>query len=242
MTRTTLRVLLFGASMALAVGTGCSDDSTFFPDAGDGGSGGENRDGGTGGGGGGGTDSDAGGNPSLDVSIGDDTGGGGGGTEDTGGGGGGTTDLDCVEIIDCINASGGTQADLEACIDQGTPEAQGQITDILICLQENCGEAASDEEFASCQQEFCSAEIAACTGQAAPSGDANCEETVMCALGCADQECANACISDADSTETAQAAIDYFNCGVESCAEATSAEEFLSCADAACPGESAACF
>ena len=237
MTRTTLRVLLFGAAMALALGTGCSDDSTFFPDAGEGGGGGgTDRDGGTGGGG---TDSDAGGNPSLDVSIGDDSGG--GGSEDTGGGGG-TTDLNCVEIIECINSSGGTQADLESCIDQGTPEAQGQINDVLICLQENCGEAASDEEFASCQQEFCSAELAACTGQAAPSGDANCEETVGCVLTCADQECANACISDADSTETAEAAIDYFNCGVESCAEATSAEEFLSCTDAACPDEAAACF
>jgi hypothetical protein len=228
---------VFAASIALVLGTGCSDDVTYIPDAGSG-----TTDAGGGGGTGGETGSDAGGNPSLDVSVGDDTGSGGGGTDTGGGGGGGGAALDCVGIIECINSSDGTQAGLEACIDEGTPEAQGQITDVLICLQENCGDAESDAEFASCQQEFCSAELQACNGQAAPEGDAGCAETVECLLGCGQNEaCAGACVANADSQETLNQVSAYVTCASESCTSATSIDEFYACAEENCPEEFAAC-
>lgn len=195
-------------------------------------------------GGGGSTDdaSDAGGNPTLDVPVSNDTGG--GGRPDTGGGGGETGDT-CPEIIDCINSLGesATQPLVEACVDAGTPTAQDQILAIISCIQANCADAP-DSEIAACQQEFCADELADCTGEEpppTPSGDATCRETVDCFLTCRDQACANGCVGESASNAVADAAVNFYNCGVEECASATSAAGFVSCAEAACPAESTAC-
>lgn len=153
-----------------------------------------------------------------------------------GGGGGG---LDCPDVIGCINDSDGTQAGFDACLAQGTTAAQDQINNLLLCIQTNCGEEGlSDEEFAECQQSFCSEEITECTGIG--TGSANCGSVVDCLLGCPDQACGDACIGT--GTPAAQnAAVGFYNCGVENCADATSMDEFLSCAEASCPSESAEC-
>ena len=153
-----------------------------------------------------------------------------------GGGGGGD---DCPGVIECINASDGSQAALEGCIGGGTAEAQGQIVAILECIQTNCADPdMSEEEFGQCQQDFCSTEINECFGIG--TGSATCPEVIECLLGCADQDCANACVGTGSAGAQA-AAVDYFNCAVESCAEVTTPEEFYSCAEASCPTEAAEC-
>lgn len=184
--------------------------------------------------------SDAGGNPTLDVPVSNDTG---GGTTDTGGGT--ETGDTCPEIITCINGLGGapTQAQVQECIEAGSPTAQDQIVAIISCIQANCAEA-SDSEIGACQQEFCSEELTDCTGEEpppTPSGEATCRETIDCFLTCRDQACANECVGDAASAAEANAAIEFYNCGVEECASATSAAGFITCAEEACTDESAAC-
>ena len=197
----------------------------------------------TGNGGGSDAASDAGGNPQLDVPVSEDSGSTDtGSSTDTGGGGGSGTD--CVGIIECINGSGGTQADLEACIAEGNPTAQDEIIAVLTCLQTNCADAATEAEFATCQAEFCSAELTECTGSEGPpdpSGTETCSGVVSCFLTCRDQACATDCLGDADSVETQEAAINYYNCGVENCASATSEAEFATCVEESCPDEAAAC-
>ena len=152
------------------------------------------------------------------------------------GGGGGS---DCPGVIECINATDGSQPAVEACIGDGTAEAQGQILSILECIQANCSDPdMTEEQFGQCQQDFCSTEINECFGIG--TGSASCPEIIECLLGCADQDCANACVGT--GTAAAQpAAVDYFNCAVDSCADATTPDEFYSCAEASCPGEAAAC-
>ena len=147
--------------------------------------------------------------------------------------------LDCPAVIECINASGGTQEGMTDCISQGTAEAQDQINDILICIQDNCSDPdMTEEEFGACQQEFCAGEINACFGIG--TGSATCPEVIECLLGCTTQECANECVGTGSAGAQA-AAVDYFNCAVESCAEVTTPEEFYSCAEASCPTEAAEC-
>ena len=153
-----------------------------------------------------------------------------------GGGGGGDS---CPDIIECINASDGSEGALNAGIGAGTAEAQGQIEAIIVCLQSNCGEPGmSDEEFTECQQAFCSDELAECTGMG--TGSANCTSVFECLLGCPDQECGNACISTG-TPEAQNAAINYYNCGVEACEDAATMEEFVSCTEANCSAEAAEC-
>lgn len=146
---------------------------------------------------------------------------------------------DCPDIIACINASDGSQPEFDACVAAGTSAAQGQISNLLVCIQTNCGtEGMSDEDFAACQQNFCSGEIESCTGIG--TGSSDCGTVVDCLLGCPDQACGDACIGQ--GTPAAQsAAIGFYNCGVENCADAASLDEFLSCAEASCPSESREC-
>ena len=214
---------------------------------------------------------DAGGNPQLDVSV-QDSGGGacvpdctgrecgddgcggacgicsGGETCVAGvcsGGGGGETGTSCAEIVTCVNACA-DEACFQRCIEAGTPTAQGQINAIINCLQTNCsGVDPNDAEaFAQCQQNFCSAELNACSGGGGGggggTGDASCNEIVDCVLTCTSQECAQACVGD--GTPAAQnAAVAYVNCAAEACAEATSVDDFISCARSSCPSEASAC-
>lgn len=157
------------------------------------------------------------------------------------GGGSGT---DCVGIIECINASGGAQSELEACIAEGTPRAQHLIIAVLTCRQTNCADVAG-AEFASCRQEFCSAELTECTyaeGPPDPTGSETCSGVVDCLLTCRDDACANECLGEADSSETQCAAIEFHTiCGGLHCAMATSADEFVACVAESCPDEAAAC-
>ncbi len=208
---------------------------------------------------------DAGGNPALDVSVqdggsctpncagrtcGDD--GCGGSCGDCGigqscvagvcQGGGTSTGIDCVDIIECIHPCT-DQACFTNCIGQGTPEAQSLFNAIIECIQTRCADVdpADEPAMIECQNTQCSAEITACTGTEPPgTGDASCSEVVECLLGCPDQECGNACIGT--GTAAAQgAAIDFYNCGVENCADATSVDQFMSCDQSACSAEYAAC-
>lgn len=149
------------------------------------------------------------------------------------------SELSCEEIIDCINSSGGEQADMNNCIGQGTTEGQALINDILTCIQTNCADATTDEEFAECQQAECQVEINACFGIG--EGTDSCEEVVDCLLGCTTQECGNACVSEGTSDAQAEA-IAGFNCAAESCAEATSQDEFFTCFEASCPDEYNECY
>lgn len=158
-----------------------------------------------------------------------------------GGSGGG---LDCVGILECVNTNEcADQACLDGCISQGTTTAQSQFTAVLNCIGTNCADAATDAEFAQCQQEFCSAELNACTGGTGSpggAGTATCNEVVTCVLTCADQACADNCV--ATGTAAAQtAAIGFYNCAVDNCASATTVDEFLSCGRSACPTEAADC-
>ena len=148
-------------------------------------------------------------------------------------------ELDCPGVIECINASGGGQADLNECISQGDAEAQGQINDIIACLQENCGEAGTDQEFEECQQEFCQGELNACFGIG--EGTDTCEEVVDCLLGCTTQECANACVGEG-TPEAQEEAVAGFNCAAENCAEAASVDEFFACFEETCTEEYNACY
>lgn len=161
--KTTLRrTLIAFASVALAAGlVACGDEeSTDGPSRGGADAGADSGRGGDD------TDSDAGGNPSLnDVGIGGDDA---GGTPD----GGGTDEgVGCFEIVQCINASDGTEAGLNACIAQGTPTAQTLLNSLATCVQNNCGQIQDETELSACQQEFCSAEIAACQQNSTGGGE-----------------------------------------------------------------------
>ena len=148
--------------------------------------------------------------------------------------------LDCPAVIECINASGGSQQGMTDCIAQGTPEAQDQINDILLCIQDNCSDPGmTEEEFGACQQEFCSGEINACFGIG--TGDDTCEEVIDCLLGCTTQECANECVGQG-TPEAQEEAVAGFNCAAESCTEVGSVEEFLACFEESCTEEYNACY
>lgn len=152
-------------------------------------------------------------------------------------------DLDCTGVLQCINSSDGSAGAVRVCEAQGTDTAQAQIGAIRQCITANCASATNDDEFLACQQQFCTAELAACTGQSVPSGNATCDETVNCLLTCNNsQTCADTCLAEA-SQASAQAAIAFYNCGVPTCGSSVqSAAQYIECTTAACPNEAAACF
>ncbi len=196
------------------------------------------------------------GGSTLDVSIGTDSGADAGGSDTGSGGrdtGGGSDGIECVEIIECINDldAPSTPAEEDAyqdefleCVEAGSTEAQYAFEAILSCGQANCADAETDADFSNCLNSECAAEIADCTGEEPPpdpSGDATCTETVECFLTCRDQACANGCIGEAADEDAATSAIELYNCGVENCATARTAADFLACLESDCPDEFAAC-
>ncbi|MFT4702715.1 MAG: hypothetical protein ACI81R_000401 [Bradymonadia bacterium] len=166
-------------------------------------------------------------NPGLDVAVQDDT-------------GGTTTGVDCDEIAACVQqAECATQACLDGCIAEGNSAAQADFAAYYTCLGANCADA-DENEMLGCQAEFCSDEFTQCTGSSLPSGDADCSTTVECLISCTSPECGDACIEDAD-IDGANLAVTYYNCGVDNCADQTSAAGFRECLAESCPDEAAAC-
>lgn len=167
MKMTTRRILCALATIALAAGLGaCGGDELVdaldraIGDAGldDSGRGGTGSDAGG---------SDGGGNPSLDVGIGGEDTGGGGGTDT---GGGGETGSGCREILQCMGASDGSDAAVNACIAAGSPTGQALLNAYVACAQQNCATVQTEAEFEACTQEFCSAEANACVGNTSGGG------------------------------------------------------------------------
>jgi hypothetical protein len=104
------------------------------------------------------------------------------------------SDQTCPEVLDCFGTCGqGDQGCLSDCIDSGTPEAQGQVDDLLTCAENNCPDGSEP----GCVQEECGAEFDACADCA--SGEV--------AIGF---ECSTTCSTDGDCGSDERCTEGYF--------------------------------
>ncbi len=91
---------------------------------------------------------------------------GGGGDGGGGNGGGGNGDeLTCTGIFQCGQACP-DEACFQGCVQDATPAAQQQFTDIAQCLDDNCAAAANDQAaMQQCAEDNCPGELEACFGR-----------------------------------------------------------------------------
>jgi hypothetical protein len=113
----------------------------------------------------------------------------------------------CAEYTSCANGCGQNQDCALACIESSSPEAIGQLGDVIECGETNmCGQDQS------CYDENCDAEQVACFGeQVQPMGDAGCADTLMCITPCMDEACQEVCI-EASSVEGFELLRDMLGC------------------------------
>jgi uncharacterized protein (TIGR03382 family) len=144
----------------------------------------------------------------------------------------------CLALYECI-----TQCSSEACAAQcfgeASPESQAAFSAMASCLNEECGNAQSQQAYQQCAFDSCGAEIGQCF-EPGGGGGTNCAETYACIADCNSQGCYQGCYQDA--TIVAQGQLNaMFGCLEDQCADQTSGEAFQQCAYAQCGEEVNAC-
>ncbi|MDY0060549.1 MAG: hypothetical protein RBU45_12135, partial [Myxococcota bacterium] len=91
------------------------------------------------------------------------------GAEGEGEGGG---ELNCTEIIDCLNdCAVADQSCQEDCLNAGTPEAQAQYLALVRCANRHCSEITDEAEAQACLLENCAKEVTTCIPAAEGEGE-----------------------------------------------------------------------
>jgi len=143
---------------------------------------------------------------------------------------GGGSDLDCAGIYDCMVSCGTNQSCQQGCFDGGTPDGQSKVYALLECLNDNCADVATNDEFQTCAMEQCGGEVEACFGGGGgETGELTCEQSYACMVECQTQACMQECYAQANSTAQGELGA-LFQCLDGSCGNVGSQEEYTSCA------------
>ena len=101
----------------------------------------------------GGNSGDNGGNSGDNGDNGGNNGGNGGSTQ---------TDMNCLEIYNCMVDCNQDRTCMQTCMNNGSKDGQTKINAMLNCFNTNCADAATDADFQTCAQENCSNEMMDC--------------------------------------------------------------------------------
>jgi hypothetical protein len=127
---------------------------------------------------------------------------------------GNTTQLNCGDIITCINACGTDQTCAQNCFSQGTTHAQSLFQTAANCLGTACPQSgvcatqttACDNCYSAAQMSggACYSDVQACgndngstttTDAGNNTGGTGCSEIITCVNACTTQSCFNGCVS-----------------------------------------------
>lgn len=154
---------------------------------------------------------------------------------------GGGGDLECAEIIECVQRCE-TEQCWEECMSQGTPQARDEFVEILTCFEDECARFQDDpDRYAQCQEEECGDVINACYGAPIGGGDLECGEAIECIFGCRTEECQQECFFQA-TPEGQEQLQDFFECAGGRCEGVDSVDEWFECTQELCPDEFGMCF
>ncbi len=115
--------------------------------------------------------------------------------------------MTCEEIYECVYDCPANDAGCQtSCYQQGTDDGKIKLDVMFQCITEHCDGISDNDEFQTCVNTKCKAELDACFPIS--TGDLTCEEVLDCMADCAvgDATCQNTCIGN--GTSQAQAYID----------------------------------
>lgn len=146
----------------------------------------------------------------------------------------------CGAAYECMVNCGNDASCQEQCFVNASPQAQGQLNDLFTCLEDKCGGNMTDQQFAQCVQDNCSAQTDACFGPAVTGSD-TCEQVYDCFGTCADDSCYNTCYGEGSAQAQSQINA-MLQCFDAQCGTIEDQDAWVSCVQDKCASQLTACF
>ncbi len=149
--------------------------------------------------------------------------------------------LDCVGINDCLSECNPNDQDcIQDCMNQGSPEAQGQYNAIIQCLIDNGAQQCPPGD-AQCQNDIIAEHCMDEYGTCFPAGTMDCQEMYDCIQACTTDTCPNECAANStlDAVNKYNAIV---TCVIEQCGEQPDQECFQAAQQGVCSLVFADCF
>ncbi|MCA9545896.1 MAG: hypothetical protein KC613_15940, partial [Myxococcales bacterium] len=138
----------------------------------------------------------------------------------------------CGEFVQCLGNCQ-DQACQQRCVSNVSAQGFDDYNAIIECGQTNMCFDAQGRADQACLEGSCGGQLEACFGaQPEPMGDATCQETLQCILGCQDEACANTCV-EGSSPAGFEQFVPLYNCIFENMCQvpdcAACIEQFDAC-------------